>query len=42
MSRTGAVLGALFLVAAFHSFATNLVANDTNAVADVFVRGPDQ
>ena len=27
---------------AFHSFATNLVANDTNAVADVFVRGPDQ
>jgi Mg-chelatase subunit ChlD len=27
---------------AFHSFATNLVPNDTNAVADVFVRGPDQ
>ena len=27
---------------AFHSFATNLVPNDTNGVADVFVRGPDQ
>jgi Tol biopolymer transport system component len=27
---------------AFHSFATDLVANDTNGVADVFVRGPDQ
>jgi hypothetical protein len=27
---------------AFHSFATNLVPDDTNAVADVFVRGPDQ
>ena len=27
---------------AFHSFATNLVPDDTNAVADVFVRGPHQ
>ncbi|MEO8511362.1 MAG: hypothetical protein ABI534_08975 [Chloroflexota bacterium] len=27
---------------AFHSFATNLVLNDTNGVADVFVRGPEQ